>query len=182
MGSWAIQGALIRTGQKIFLQKWTGQKILDRSDWSSQTKWIYVCLAEKYIIFSNLSYKSGSVLKKRRHCECSICAKDLGFWFKRQMTTDEAATESRSHVLLHQLKHAVYFEPIWRCIDCPYTARCTSTIYKHIRNRKDCPYLENRIEELYQLSEKKIDGHRIQFRQRDRTYIPFLDGPIFRSF
>lgn len=96
---------------------------------------------------------------------CSICNKDVGFWYRNgSVATDELEMNVRSRLLLHQLKHAVYFEPIWRCIDCPFSTPWKNQLLNHIKTRKECVFVENRIEELYQLSDTKIEGRRAHFR------------------
>ena len=68
--SFTVQGALIRTGQKtFFLQKWTGQKILDGFDWSIQTKTkqksLIFCLFGQNVYTKYTLYLGKSILIKK---------------------------------------------------------------------------------------------------------------------
>lgn len=68
-------------------------------------------------------------------------------------------------ILTHQLRHNPSFSPTYSCDDCNFKTKARRTIRFHVKDRKDCPmWLENRIEALYQSSEKRIEGKRAFFK------------------
>lgn len=69
------------------------------------------------------------------------------------------------YLLTHQLRHNPSFSPTYSCDDCNFKTKARRTIRFHVKDRKDCPmWLENRIEALYQSSEKRIEGKRAFFK------------------
>ena len=69
------------------------------------------------------------------------------------------------YLLNHQLRHSPSFSPTHKCNDCNFTSKSRPTMKLHVKDRKDCPmWLENRIEALYQSSEKRIEGKRAFFK------------------
>lgn len=69
------------------------------------------------------------------------------------MTPNEMNLHARSRLLLHQLRHATFFECLYECRDCDFQTPWKGSFGKHISSRKGCTsFIENRIEELYQSS------------------------------
>ena len=95
------------------------------------------------------------------------------------MTPNEMNLHARSRLLLHQLRHATFFECLYECRDCDFQTPWKGSFGKHISSRKGCTsFIENRIEELYQSSvivEQGTSETRGQFKNLLK-YFDYLFG------